>query len=298
MEHLSTTPKNLSSQKRSIMRVTIFGATGLLGKALMREWQGDELTGLGSRDVDIRSEEQVRASILHRPDWVILAAAYTDVDGCETNRELAFDVNYRGAVNVVRAAAEINAQVIFLSTDYVFDGAKNRPYEIDDPLAPQSVYGQTKAAAEVAIRKILPEVCILRTSWVFGVGGKCFPETILTLAKTREQLDVVNDQRGCPTYTIDLARIIIQLCRKGADGTVHATNSGECTWFDFAREIVNAAGLKTQVRPTTSDQFVRPSKRPAYSVLSPASLQRYALVVPTWQDALQRYLAERGNLSG
>jgi dTDP-4-dehydrorhamnose reductase len=280
------------------MRVTIFGATGLLGRALMREWQGDKLNGLGSRDVDIRSEEQVRASILHSPDWVILAAAYTDVDGCETNPELAFDVNCRGAVNVVRAAAQVNARVIFLSTDYVFDGAKNRPYEIDDPLAPQSVYGQTKAAAEVDIRKILPEVCILRTSWVFGVGGKCFPETILTLAKTRKELDVVNDQRGCPTYTIDLARIIIQLCRKGANGTVHATNSGECTWFDFAREIVNSAGLKTQVRPSTSDQFARPARRPAYSVLSPASLQRYALVVPTWQDALQRYLAERGSLSG
>ena len=279
------------------MRVTIFGATGLLGKALMREWQGDELTGLGSRDVDIRSEEQVRASVLHSPDWVILAAAYTDVDGCETNRELAFDVNCRGAVNVARAAAEANARVIFLSTDYVFDGTKNRPYEIDDALAPQSVYGQTKAAAEVEIRKILPEVCILRTSWVFGVGGKCFPETILTLAHTRKELDVVNDQRGCPTYTIDLARIIIQLCRKGARGTVHATNSGECTWFDFAREIVNSARLKTQVRPTTSDQFVRPAKRPAYSVLSSASLQRYEVVVPTWQDALQRYLAERGSYS-
>jgi dTDP-4-dehydrorhamnose reductase len=281
------------------MRVTIFGATGLLGKALMREWQGDDLNGLGSRDVDIRSKEQVRESIQqHRPDWVVLAAAYTDVDGCETNPELAFDVNCRGAVNVVRAAAEVNARVIFLSTDYVFDGTKNRPYEIDDPLAPQSVYGQTKAAAEIEIRKILPEVCILRTSWVFGVGGKCFPETILTLANTRKELDVVNDQRGCPTYTIDLARIIIQLCRKGANGTVHATNSGECTWFDFAREIVNSAGLKTLVRPSTSDQFARPAKRPAYSVLSPASLQRYALVVPTWQDALQRYLAERRRLSG
>jgi len=281
------------------MRVTIFGATGLLGKALMREWQGDELNGLGSRDVDIRLEEQVRESIQeHRPDWVVLAAAYTDVDGCETNRDLAFDVNCKGAVNVVRAAAQSGARVIFLSTDYVFEGTKNRPYEIDDPVAPQSVYGQTKAAAEVEIRKILPEVCIVRTSWVFGVGGKCFPETILTLANTRKELDVVNDQRGCPTYTIDLARIIIQLCRKGAHGTVHATNSGECTWFDFAREIVNSARLKTQVRPTTSDQFVRPAKRPAYSVLSPASLQRYALVVPTWQDALQRYLAERGSLAG
>ena len=281
------------------MRVTIFGATGLLGKALMRGWRDDEVTGLGSRDVDIRSEERVRASILqHRPEWVILAAAYTDVDGCETNRDLAFDVNCKGAVNVVRAAAQAHARVIFLSTDYVFDGAKNRPYEIDDPIAPQSVYGQTKAAAELEIRNILPEVCILRTSWVFGVGGKCFPETILKLASARDELDVVTDQRGCPTYTVDLARVIIQLCRKSASGTVHATNRGACTWFEFARKIVTSAGLNTQVRPTTSDKFVRPAKRPAYSVLSSASLQSYKIFVPTWQDALQRFLAERGSLSG
>ena len=277
------------------MRVTIFGATGLLGKALLREWHEDEVTGLGSRDVDIRSEEQVQESIQqHRPDWVVLAAAYTDVDGCETNRDLALDVNCKGAVNVVRAAAQVSARVIFLSTDYVFDGAKNRPYEIDDPIAPQCVYGQTKAAAESEIRKILPEACILRTSWVFGAGGKCFPETILKLASTRQQLDVVDDQRGCPTYTIDLARIIMQLCRKGAMGTVHATNRGDCTWFEFAREIMASAGLKTQVRPTTSDRFVRPAKRPAYSVLSSASLLEYGIIVPTWQDALPRYLAERG----
>lgn len=276
------------------MRVTIFGATGLLGKALMREWHDDEVTGLGSRDVDIRSEEQVQESIQqHRPEWIVLAAAYTDVDGCETNRDLAFEVNCKGAVNIVRAAALVRARVIFLSTDYVFDGTKNRPYEVDDPIAPQSVYGQTKAAAEIEIRKILPEACILRTSWVFGVGGKCFPETILKLARTREELDVVDDQRGCPTYTIDLARTILQLCHNGATGTLHATNSGECTWFEFAREIAASAGLKTRVQPTTTDKFVRPAKRPAYSVLSSASLQRYGITVPTWQDALQRYLAER-----
>ena len=280
------------------MRVTIFGATGLLGKALMREWHEDEVTGLGSRDVDIRSQEQVQESILqHRPEWVVLAAAYTDVDGCETNRDLAFDVNCKGAVNVVRAAAQARAQLIFLSTDYVFDGRKNRPYEVDDPIAPQSVYGQTKAAAETEIRKILPESCILRTSWVFGAGGKCFPETILKLASTREELDVVDDQRGCPTYTTDLARVIFQLCHKGATGTVHATNSGECTWFQFAREIVASAGLKARVQPTTSDKFMRPAKRPAYSVLSSASLQGYGITVPSWQDALRRYLAERANCS-
>jgi len=277
------------------MRVTIFGATGLLGKALMREWDGDEVTGLGSRDADVRSVEQVdRAIKQHRPDWIVLAAAYTDVDGCETNRALAFEVNCQGALQVVRAAAEKGSRVLFLSTDYVFDGTKTSPYEIDDPLAPQSVYGQSKAEAEVKIREVLPTCCILRTSWVFGVGGKCFPDTILRLSTTRTELDVVNDQRGCPTYTVDLARVIIQLCRKGANGTVHATNRGECAWFDFASEIVRGAGLQTLVRPTSSDQFIRPAKRPGYSVLSSASLQRNGIVMPTWQDALVRYLAERG----
>src|SRR6478736_3977759 len=151
------------------MRITIFGATGLLGKALMREWREDEVTGLGSGDADVRDAEAVQRLVERsRPDWIVLAAAYTDVDGCETNRDLAFAVNCTGAVNVVRTAAQAGTRVIFLSTDYVFDGKKGQPYEIDDPLAPQSVYGQSKAVAEVEIRKILPSCCILRTSWVFG----------------------------------------------------------------------------------------------------------------------------------
>lgn len=276
------------------MRVTIIGGTGLLGKALTREWTGDEVVSLGSRDVDIRSDAQVDEVLRrYQPKWIVLAAAYTDVDGCEANRDLAFDVNFRGAVRVARAAAAANAKLLFLSTDYVFDGQKTTPYEIDDPLAPQSVYGESKARAEVGIREILPDCCIVRTSWVFGVGGKCFPETILKLASTKKKLDVVEDQRGCPTYTVDLARMIVELCRKGASGTVHVTNRGDCTWFDFASAIVSEARLETAIRPTTSDKFVRPAKRPAYSVLSPASLIGYGLAMPTWQDALQRYLQER-----
>lgn len=276
------------------MRVTIIGGTGLLGKALTREWTGDEVVSLGSRDVDIRSDAQVDEALRrHQPEWIVLAAAYTDVDGCEANQDLAFDVNFRGAVRVARAAAAAGRKLLFLSTDYVFDGQKTTPYAIDDPLAPQSVYGESKARAEVGIREILSECCIVRTSWVFGVGGKCFPETILKLASTKKELDVVEDQCGCPTYTVDLARMIVELCRKGASETVHVTNRGDCTWFDFANAIVREAGLETVVRPTTSDKFVRPAKRPAYSVLSPESLIEYGLVMPTWQDALQRYLRER-----
>src|SRR5579862_2496960 len=276
------------------MRVTIVGGTGLLGKALTREWTGDEVVSLGSRDVDIRSGEQVDETLQrYRPEWIVLAAAYTDVDGCEANRDLALDVNFLGAVRVARAAAAAGTKLLFLSTDYVFDGQKTTPYEIDDPLAPQSVYGESKARAEVGIREVLPECCIVRTSWVFGVGGKCFPDTILKLASTRKELDVVGDQQGCPTYTVDLARAIVELCRKEAVGTVHVTNGGECTWFDYAAEIVRQAGLSAVVKPTTSDKFVRPAKRPAYSVLSSASLTNYGISMPTWQNGLQRYLQER-----
>ena len=274
------------------MRITIFGATGLLGKALLSEWKGDEVTGFGSADGDIRDEKQVLSLVERtRPDWIVLAAAYTDVDGCETHRDLAFEINCRGAVNVAHAAKQQGARLLFISTDYVFDGTKSTPYATDDPRSPRSVYGQSKAEAEVKISEVLPESCIVRTSWLFGPGGKCFPGTILRLAATRPQLEVVGDQQGSPTYAIDLAGAIIQLCRQGAAGIVHATNRGECTWYEFAREIVARAGLATVVHETTSDKFVRPAQRPKYSVLSPDSLEQRGIVMPEWRDALQRYLA-------
>jgi dTDP-4-dehydrorhamnose reductase len=273
------------------MKVMILGATGLLGKALIREGSGDEVTGLSSRDVDIRNAQQVREVLEKaRPEWIVLAAAYTDVDGCESHQDLAFAVNRDGPVNVAKAAKQIGAKLIFLSSDYVFDGKNTVPYEIDDTRNPQSIYGRSKAEAELGLLEVLPECCIARTSWLFGRGGKCFPETILKLAATRPALDVVNDQRGCPTYTVDLARAIAELCRGGASGIVHVTNAGDCTWFDFAREIVKSAGLATDVLPVSSQQMARPAPRPAYSVLSPASLQRYEIVMPAWRDALQRYL--------
>jgi dTDP-4-dehydrorhamnose reductase len=281
------------------MRITIFGATGLLGKALMRAGTGHELSGFGSKDADIRDPQKVAAVVERtRPEWIILAAAYTDVDGCEANRELAFDVNIRGAVNVAQMAKQHRSRLLFLSTDYLFDGTKTTPYEIDDPRAPRSVYGRTKAEAEVELIGILPQCCIVRTSWLFGVGGKCFPDTILRLAATRPELDVVDDQRGSPTYTVDLARAIFQLSRTGAEGIVHVTNRGACSWFEFAREVVAGAGLDTVIRPTTSDKFVRPAERPKYSVLSPTSLEKYGIEMPSWQDALRRYLAERNTVRG
>jgi len=280
------------------MRVTVFGATGLLGKALAREWTDDDVSGLGSKDADIRDPKQI-SNVIQRtqPNWIVLAAAYTDVDGCEGNPEHAFAVNCRGALNVAKAAKQFASRLLFLSTDYVFDGAKNRPYETNDPRAPLNVYGRSKAEAEVQISEVLPECCILRTSWLFGNDGKCFPDTILKLAASRPEIDVVDDQRGSPTYTTDLARTIIQLCRLDAKGIVHATNRGTCSWFEFAREIVADVRLNSMVRPTTSEQFVRPAQRPRYSVLSSKSLQKQAIEMPTWQDALRRYLLQRNSVS-
>jgi dTDP-4-dehydrorhamnose reductase len=281
------------------MRVTIFGASGLLGKALLQEWSRpergqDAVIGLGSRDADLRDAPGVLQAVRQtRPEWIVLAAAYTNVDACESNPELAFAVNRDGAINVATAAKEAGVRLLFLSSDYVFDGRNTKPYETGDARNPQSVYGRTKAEAEVALLELLAECCVARTSWLFGTGGKCFPDTILKLAATRPTLDVVDDQRGCPTYAVDLARAIIQLCRKSARGIVHATNAGDCTWFEFAQEIVRGAGLSTEVRPVSSQQMARPAPRPAYSVLSAASLRAREIEMPSWRDALKRYQEQR-----
>jgi len=277
------------------MRVTIFGASGLLGKALIREWSVDAVTGFNSRDADIRDSAAVqKAAQATNPDWIVLAAAYTDVDGCEANRDFAFAVNRDGAVNVAAAARTVGARLLFLSSDYVFDGRKRSPYETSDERNPQGVYGRTKAEAEVKLLETNPECCVVRTSWLFGIGGKCFPDTILKLAASRPAIDVVHDQRGCPTYAEDLARAIVKLCRQNASGIVHATNAGDCTWFEFAQQIVAMAGLPATVRPVSSMQMARPAPRPAYSVLSPASLHSFGIEMPAWRDALQRYLKLRG----
>lgn len=277
------------------MRVLVFGASGLLGKALMRQWWDDEVTGLSSRDADIRDPNRLLQVVQRaRPDWIVLAAAYTDVDGCESNRELAFAVNRDGPVNLCEAALSAGARLMFLSSDYVFDGGKTTPYETGDRRNPQSVYGKTKAEAEIRLLELNPHCCIVRTSWLFGSGGKCFPDTILKLAANRPALDVVDDQRGCPTYAEDLARAIIQLCHKNASGIVHATNAGDCTWFEFAEYILETAGMNTEVRPVSSQQMARPAPRPAYSVLSPVSLRSLGMEMPSWRDAVERYVKQRG----
>ncbi|MGA2458427.1 MAG: dTDP-4-dehydrorhamnose reductase [Terriglobales bacterium] len=288
------------------MRVTLFGASGLLGQELVHklsgnEMKGEQLTALSSKDADLRDRARVRDVIRDsRPDWILLSAAYTDVDGCESNRDLAFAVNCEGAVNVAEAAREAGSRLMFLSTDYVFGGSKGSPYQTSDARNPASVYGESKARAEERLLEILPEVCIARTSWLFGHGGKCFPATILKLASTRPEISVVpemvpeisvvNDQRGSPTFTRDLASALVELCRASARGIVHVTNSGNCTWYEFAVAIVRASGLPTTIKPVTTAEFPRPARRPAYSVLSPDSLHAYNIRMPDWKDALRRYL--------
>ena len=269
----------------------------MLGKALMRRWpndSGDEVTGLGSPQADIRDSAQVERAVQDsKPDWLVLSAAYTDVDGCELNPSLASAVNTQGAVNVARAAVRVGAKLLFVSTDYVFDGTKATPYEIGDPRNPISAYGKSKAEAEKKILSVLPNACIVRTSWLFGPGGKCFPDTILKLAASRPEIEVVNDQFGCPTYTIDLADAIVTLCKAAASGIVHCTNRGECTWFDFAGETLHQAGSRTIVHPTTSDKFVRPAPRPKYSVLSSSSLSTYGITMRPWRKAVADFLSLR-----
>jgi dTDP-4-dehydrorhamnose reductase len=273
------------------MRMTVFGATGLLGQALVRELAGDELTALSSANVDVRDPARVQEVVRDsRPEWIILSAAYTDVDGCESNRDQALAVNCEGAVHVAQAARKIGARLLFVSTDYVFDGTKQSPYETTDARNPINVYGESKARAEERLAEILPDVCIARTSWLFGPGGRCFPDTIMKMAASRPEISVVNDQRGSPTFAIDLASALAHFCRASARGIVHATNSGSCTWYEFATEILRVSGMSTRIKPVTTAEFPRPARRPAHSVLSAESLHAYNIHMPTWQDAVRRYL--------
>ncbi len=277
------------------MRILILGATGMLGKDLIPAFTKDEVIGYGARNVDLRDAPAVLQAIQEiQPDWIILSAAYTDVDGCEADPQRTFAVNRDGAVHVAQAAAQTGARILFVSTDYVFNGEKRTPYETDDARNPINVYGQSKAEAECRLLELAPGCCIVRTSWLFGLGGKCFPDTILHLAQTQPELRVVDDQRGCPTFTADLANAIAGLVRNQASGIVHATNRGSCSWFEFARAILKTSS-QTTVTPVGTSEFPRPAKRPKYSVLSSRSLQEQGIELPTWQNALASYLRQRSN---
>jgi dTDP-4-dehydrorhamnose reductase len=275
------------------MRVLLIGANGMLGKDIVQEWKDDELIPATSRDADIRNREEVERLIAAtRPEWIVLTAAYTDVDGSERDPDAAFAVNAKGTDNVAETARRYGAKVLYISTDYVFDGHGNRPYESADPIAPIGVYGSSKAAGEKAIQDHLEDWCIVRTSWLFGASGVSFPEKILRAAETRPELSVVSDQVGSPTFTRDLAQAIRSLVHANARGFVSVTNAGTCSWFEFASEILSQAGKKNSVIPISTAQAARVAKRPAYSVLSPAALHALGIKVRHWREALPPYLDE------
>jgi dTDP-4-dehydrorhamnose reductase len=231
------------------------------------EVAGHHVTALGRSDLDITSASGVLDAVAGH-DVVVNCAAWTAVDDAETHEAEAFAANATGAAHVARAAAESGARLVQLSTDYVFDGAATEPYPEDAPVRPRSAYGRTKAAGEWAVRAHARDALVVRTAWLYGAGGRCFPRTIARAAGERDRLSVVDDQTGQPTWTADLADLIVRLVGARAPGGIyHGTSSGQVTWYGFAREVVAASGHVTPVDPTTSAAYQLPAPRPAYSVL-------------------------------
>ena len=267
----------------------------MLGRAVVDSaaQRGHDVLPCLRADVDITDAEATRAAVTAaRPQAVVNCAAYTDVDGAEADPRGAEAVNARGARNVAAAAAHVGALVVHVSTDYVFDGSKREPWVESDPVAPLGVYGATKLAGERAVASANPAYAIVRTAWLFGAGGKNFVDTMLALGAQRDEVAVVTDQVGCPTWTGHLAGALVELAAcPEQTGIHHVAGSGSCSWNELALEIFARAGIDCRVLPATSEQFARPAKRPAYSVLG--SQRRDPLVLPRWQDGLAEYLATR-----
>lgn len=229
---------------------------------------------------------------VERPDWILHFAAWTDVDGCEVDPRRAYLANAAGSEHVAMAARDVSAPMVAISTDYVFGGRGSRPWVEDDPIAPQSVYARTKWQGEEAVRRTWERHAIVRTAWLYGRGGRNFVDTIRGRLMQEQPVSVVDDQRGCPTWTADLAEGLWRLMDSGATGTFHLTNSGECTWFEFAQVIRELCGARAGVSPTTTESLGRPAARPAYSVLDCGKFSRATgWTMPHWRDALERYLA-------
>lgn len=273
------------------MKILITGANGMLGQDVARAFRGagHQVTQTDLPEVDITDPASCAAAVAGH-DWVVNTAAYTAVDDAESNEGLAFLVNAVGPAVLARATRAAGARMVHVSTDYVFAGDASSPYAEDAPLAPRSAYGRTKAAGEWAVRAECPEAVIVRTAWLYGPGGPNFVKTMARLAGERETVSVVDDQRGQPTATADLARYITEVVATGAPaGVYHGTCEGETTWFGFTRAIFEDLGLDpARVLPTTSDAFVRPAPRPAYSVLGHERSDQVGVArLPHWRDALR-----------
>lgn len=251
-----------------IIKIVIFGANGMLGTALVKTFKYHDVYAFNKTQVDITNKKAVFDKLNKiKPSIVINSAAYTDVDGCEKNKKHAFNVNGKAVKIIAETCRKNNASLLHISTDYVFDG-KKKSYKENDKTNPINVYGKSKALGEKYLMETLDNYYLIRTSWLFGAHGKNFVDTILRLAKEKKELKVVNDQFGRPTYTEDLANKIKEVVEtKEPLGIYHITNSMTCTWFEFAKKIVELAKLNTYIKPITSKELDRPAKRPKYSVL-------------------------------
>ena len=279
-------------------KVLITGSNGMLGSSLLERLKKKySIKGITIEDADITDFEAVVKVIRKiKPDIVIHTAGYTKVDDCESNINLAYRVNAIGTRNVAMACQRIDASMVYISTDYVFDGTKNAPYIEFDAANPISIYGKTKLAGEEFVRQILNRFYIVRTSWLYGEGGVNFVDTIINKANTEKELKIVNDQRGSPTYTKDLADKIDEIISRERYGIYHVTNSGSCSWFEFAKKIVEYSNIKgVDVIPIKSNALNRPAKRPANSVMQNFMLELEGIpLLRSWEEAVGEYVERTG----
>lgn len=284
------------------MKVFVTGAKGQLGHDVMNELARRGIEGIGADvdEMDITDPEACRRVIAEaRPGAVIHCAAYTAVDEAERHPKLCMKVNAEGTGNIAKVCRELDIKMMYISTDYVFDGQGTRPWEPDDARDPLNVYGQAKYEGELAIEELLEKYFIVRIAWVFGVNGRNFIKTMLRLGKERGAVSVVDDQIGSPTYTFDLARLLVDMIQTEQYGRYHATNEGLCSWYEFACEIFKEAGIQVKVSPVSSDMYPARAKRPMNSRMDKSKLRDMGFEpMPSWQDALRRYLEVIGERRG
>ncbi len=280
------------------MKVLVTGVKGQLGYDVMNELakRDIEAVGVDIEEMDITDAEAVRRVITAAGvDAVIHCAAYTAVDAAEDNMELCRRINAGGTENIAVVCRELDIKMIYISTDYVFDGQGTRPWEPDDSRNPLNAYGVAKYEGELAVEKHLTKYFIVRIAWVFGVNGKNFIKTMLRLGEEKGAVSVVDDQIGSPTYTYDLARLLVDMVQTEKYGRYHATNEGLCSWYEFAQEIFRQAGMDVKVTPVSSSEFQAKAKRPQNSRMSKDKLEENGFErLPSWQDALKRYLKALG----
>jgi len=276
------------------MRVLVTGVKGQLGYDVVNELmqRGHEAVGVDIEEMDITDADAVSKGIEDAEvQAVIHCAAYTAVDAAEDNEAVCRKVNAGGTENIAKVCGRLGLKMIYISTDYVFDGEGERPWEPDDERDPLSIYGRTKCEGELAVEKYVEKFYIVRIAWVFGVNGKNFVKTMLNLGKTKDEINVVYDQFGSPTYTYDLARLLVDMAESDKYGRYHATNEGTCTWYEFTQEIFRQAGIKIKINPVSSDEFPAKAKRPHNSRMNKDKLEANGFArLPAWQDALERYL--------